>query len=75
MKTIPQHPYLQNIVAEYHRQHGTPNIFDDNDHLRFNDYIKWLKQFGFRVPMDFHKIEFPDDFPDDELLLFILRWS
>ena len=67
MKTLPQHPYLQNIVAEYHRQRGT-TVFD------YNDYRKWLKQFGFRVPMDFHKIEFPDDFSDQDLLLFVLRW-
>ena len=68
MKTLPQYPYLQNIVAEYHRQRGTPNVFDAND------YHKWLGQFGFRVPMDFDKIEFPDDFSDQDLLLFVLRW-
>ena len=69
MKTIPQHPYLQNIVAEYHRQRGATTVFDAND------YRKWLGQFGFRVPMDFHKIEFPDNFSDRDLLSFILRWS
>lgn len=68
MKTLPQYPYLQNIVAEYRRQRGT-TVFDNDD------YCKWLKQFGFRVPLDFHKIEFPDDFSDQDLLLFVLRWS
>lgn len=75
MKTIPQRPYLQNIVAEYHRQRGTPNVFNDDDYFKFNDYVKWLKQFGFLVPMDFDNLVFPDDFPDDELLLFVLRWA
>ena len=75
MKTIPNRPYLQNIVAEYHRQRGTPNVFDDKDYFKFEDYIKWLKQFGFLVPMDFDNLVFPDDFSDQDLMLFILRWS
>ncbi len=70
MKTLPQYPYLQNIVAEYRRQHGMgPTHLWDSNH-----YIKWLSQFGFRVPMDFHKLVFPDDFSDQDLLLFVLRW-
>lgn len=75
MKTIPNRPYLQNIVAEYHRQHSTPNIFDDNDYFKFDDYIKWVSQFGFLVPMDFDTLVFPDDFSDQDLLLFMLKWS
>lgn len=71
MKTLPQHPYLQNIVAEYRRQRRlTPNNVWDS-----KDYVNWLNQFGFLVPMDFDKLVFPDDFSDQDLLLFILRWS
>ena len=67
MKTLPNLPYLQNIVKEYHRQHG---LVTDSNH-----YIEWLGQFGFLVPMDFDKLVFPDDFSDSDLLLFVLRWS
>ena len=71
MKTIPNRPYLQNIVAEYRRQRGlTPTSVWDS-----KDYVKWLDQFGFLVPMDFDNLVFPDDFPDQDLLLFMLRWS
>jgi hypothetical protein len=71
MKTLPQHPYLQNIVAEYRRQRGlTPkSVWDPKD------YVSWLGQFGFLVPMDFDKLVFPDDFSDQDLMLFVLRWS
>ena len=71
MKILPQHPYLQNIVAEYHRQRG----FTSQTQWDSKDYVKWLDQFGFLVPMDFDKLVFPDDFPDQDLLLFMLRWS
>jgi len=69
MKTLPQYPYLQNIVAEYHRQTGPRPTID------INHYVNWLKQFGFLVPMDFDNLVFPDDFPDQDLLLFVLRWA
>lgn len=67
-KTLPQYPYLQNIVAEYHRQTGTLE-FD------MDVYTEWLMKFGFKVPADFHVLEFPDDFSDEDLMMFILRWS
>ena len=66
MKTLPNHPYLQNIVQEYrdqgHTGIGTP-LWD------------WLRQFGFKVPVRYDCLEFPDDFPDQEFVMFILRWS
>ena len=67
MRTLPRHPYLQNIVKEYYAQghtgFGTPH------------YRDWLKQFGFKVPVPVDDLEFPDDFPDQEFVMFILRWS
>jgi hypothetical protein len=67
MKTLLTRPYLQNIVAEYHRQKGSLDYK--------NDYPAWLCQFGFQVPIMNDHLEFPDDFPDDELVMFVLRWS
>lgn len=71
MKTLPHEPYLKNIVAEYRRQYGIP----DYKLIASDQYREWLRQFGFKVPADFHILEFPDDFPDEELTMFVLRWS
>jgi hypothetical protein len=68
-KTLPQYPYLQNIVAAYRSEYGHNPVA--NDHYR-----TWLRQFGFTVPVpSFDQLEFPDDFSDEQLMLFILRWS
>lgn len=66
MKRLPKLPYLQNIVCEYHEQHG---IFFGAE------YANWLKQFRFKVPVKGDYLEFPDDFSDEDLLLFALTWS
>lgn len=72
MKTLPQYPYLQNIVSVYRREYG----LHDNDPVASDHYITWLRQFGFTVPVSsFDQLEFPDDFPDKDLTLFLLRWS
>jgi len=71
MKTIPQRPYLQNIVREYHRQRG----FTSQTQWDTTDYVKWLGQFGFLIPMDFDNLVFPDDFSDQDLMMFVLRWA
>ena len=68
MKTLPKYPYLKNIVSyccetqDLKVRPGSPS------------YRDWLLQFGFKVPVDDH-LEFPDDFDEKELMLFILRWS
>jgi hypothetical protein len=67
MKTLPNIPYLRNIVSEYHRQ--------NNSYTYDIDYIEWLKQFGFKVPIKNNTLEFPDDFSDEDMLMFMLRWS
>jgi hypothetical protein len=68
MKTLPQRPYLQNIVRAYsqqgHRGVGTKH------------YRTWLAQHGFRVPVQYNdKLEFPDEFSEQDLTLFILKWG
>lgn len=69
MKTVPQLPYLQNIVRHWN---STGNRLAYSD-----EYIKYLKQFGFKVPVDIMNdyLEFPDDFSDEDLMLFVLRWQ
>lgn len=68
MKTLPTNPYMQNIVRHWH---DLGNKHDSDE------YIEYLKQFGFIVPVDIMKnqLEFPDSFGDKELLQFVLRWS
>lgn len=68
MKTLPKLPYLQNIVQEYRKQSAAAN-FDQKD------YIQWLQQFGFAVPVREDRLEFPDEFSDEQLMMFILRFS
>ena len=67
MKSLPSRPYLKNIVREYrsqgHKGMGTPQ------------YRDWLRQFGFKVPVRDDYLEFPDEFSEQQLLLFVLRWS
>lgn len=67
MKTVLKFPYLQNIVAEYRRQ--------GHEGWHSGHYREWLRQFGFAVPIRGDYLEFPDDFSDEELCLFILKWS
>jgi hypothetical protein len=67
MKTLPNLPYLQNILREYHAQ--------GHKGMGITHYRDWLRQFGFTVPVLRGQLEFPDDFPDQELVMFILRWS
>jgi hypothetical protein len=67
MKRLPKLPYIQNIVAHYHRQTG--------DWTFGNEYPAWLKQFGFSVPIYNDYLEFPDEFTEEELLLFMIRWG
>ena len=67
MKTLPKLPYIQNIVDYYHTSTGRWAFSDE--------YRYWLRQFGFKVPIQGDYLEFPDDFPDEKITLFILRWS
>lgn len=67
MKTLPTRPYLQNIVSNFHAQGGHS--------IGTTYYREWLSQFGFTVPISGDYLEFPDDFSDQELFMFILRWS
>jgi len=71
MKTLPHDPYLRNINAEYCRQNG----LSYDELIEYDEYIEWLGQFGFKIPMDYDELEFPDDFSDRDLTLFILRWA
>jgi hypothetical protein len=48
---------------------------NSNGPLYHDDYITYLKSFGFRVPIEFGTLEFPDDFSEKDLMMFILRWS
>lgn len=67
MKKLPKLPYLQNIVIYYHTTHKT-QYFKSN-------YRDWLSQFGFRVPVEGDYLEFPNDFSDKDITLFVLKWS
>jgi hypothetical protein len=67
MKRLPTYPYLTNILAEYYREKQTCHIG--------SDYPRWLQQFGFVVPIYTDYLEFPDDFSEQQLMMFIIRWS
>lgn len=69
MKTLPINPYLQNIARHYKDLHGPFS-------RSYKQYRPWLAQFGFVVPVkDKDQLEFPDDFSEQDLIMFILRWS
>lgn len=70
MKRLPKLPYIQNIVNHYQALHG-----DSVKWLLDGSYSAWLKTLGFIVPTHNDYLEFPDSFSDEELALFILRWS
>lgn len=70
MKKLSDYPYLQNIVSHYNKMND-----NHNGPLTRDDYITYLKTFGFKVPIDFGTLEFPDDFSEKDLMMFILRWS
>lgn len=65
MKTLPRIPYIDNIFSYYQKE---------KNNLEFKtEYKIWLKQFGFAVPVKGNYLEFPDDFSDEDLFLFMLR--
>lgn len=68
MKRLPLSPYLNNIVQYYRENHGS--IYDEH-----SSYVAWLKTFGFKVPVDKDHFEFPEDYSDEQLACFILRWK
>ena len=72
MKCLPSQPYIENLRTYYLRNVGP--IFGAGN-TSIIKYQEWLKQYGFEVPVRGTFLIFPDDFDDNELLLFILRWS
>ena len=70
MKRLPKLPYLQNIVEHYRQMVGS----DDFGYYADGSYQRWLSTLGFALPV-YDYLEFPDDFSDRDLALFILRWS
>lgn len=76
MKRIPTYPYLANIAIHYHEETKQwPSMSDYRVAFHKNHYSEWLEQFGFLVPIFNDYLEFPEDFPDKELMWFMLRWS
>lgn len=67
MKTLPKLPYIRNIVTYYHTSTGK--------WLIDAEYPNWLRQFGFTVPIRGDYLEFPDNFSDEDFLMFMLKWS
>lgn len=68
MKTLPKHPFIQNLAAAYRAETKETMLLNP-------EYRNWLSQFGFAVPVYGDELQFPDDFPDDQLILFMLKWS
>lgn len=68
MKTLPRIPYLQNIVSEWHRMIDAELEYSD-------EYIEWLSSHGFKVPIINNYLEFPDDFTEQQMIVFMLRWG
>lgn len=81
MKTLPKIPYLGNIAAYYRETHDCEPVSPRKSASRrliglgTPHYRDWLLQFGFKVPVEGDLLEFPADFTDQQLTLFILRWS
>lgn len=82
MKTLPVNPYLLNIVNYFHELRGGPHYkggirvrICEMYNIDEDEYPNWLRQFGFKVPIENDRLEFSHNFPDEKLLLFILRWS
>lgn len=67
MKRLPKLPYIQNIVQYYHTS--------TRKWVCGDEYRYWLRQFGFAVPIRGDYLEFPDDFSDEQLTMFILKWG
>lgn len=39
------------------------------------EYSEWLSTHGFKVPVEGNILEFPDTFTDQDILVFVLKWS
>lgn len=74
MKTLPARPYLTNIASHYLQEKDMDGPWQGVG-LVYEEYIPWLKQFGFKVPVEDDILEFPDNIDDKELIMFVLRWS
>ena len=74
MRTLPARPYLTNIAEQYLREKGASGPWQGVG-LVYEEYISWLKQFGFKVPVEDNILEFSDNVSDKDLTMFILKWS
>lgn len=63
MKTLPNVPYLRNIL-DYSRIH-----------IKDEDLESWLQTLGFEIHLESMDLLFPDSFTDKDMLLFKLKWS
>lgn len=73
MKRISKHPYIQNIVRAWHSMH--PDDLNSIKSYMDGSYRKWLSTHGFKTPVTGDYLEFSDNFSDEELLHFIIKWS
>lgn len=72
MKQIPKLPYIHNLWRHYRFNFGP--VFGLGQ-IGVIQYHEWLKQFGFTVPIKGQYLEFPDDFPDKKITMFVLKWG
>lgn len=74
MRRIPKNPYLHNILQEYRRRFP----LDEHTDLthRAKHYTDWVEGLGLKFPIIYDEdIIIPDTMSDENLALFIMRWS
>jgi hypothetical protein len=73
MKELPLYPYLRNIVSYFYSIHGHgASVMRSRKDYEY--YVQWMRQFGFEFPATSQVLKFPDDFSDEDLMMFKLRW-
>lgn len=72
MKRISKFPYIDNLF--YHYRFNMGPVFSKREY-GIVQYHDWLRQFGFEVPIKGQYLEFPDDFPDKKITMFVLKWG
>ena len=66
-KTLSASPYLWHMAYAFQ---------DIGEHfVGSKEYSEWLSTHGFKVPVEGNILEFPDTFTDQDILVFVLKWS
>jgi hypothetical protein len=66
MKTLPAQDFLWKMAQVYDAHGGF---------IGDKGWPVWLATHGFKVPVEHNVLEFDESFTDEDMLVFVIKWS